>query len=105
MKRAAGTSKPNTDRVAEQRREPRQAAAGAVRFSFRELGSKLGARDVKGQLIDRSASGFRAQHDCTELTSGQVVRFRMSASSKGQARVAWTRILGDRVETGFVILP
>lgn len=104
MERAVGLSTPDTNRGAEQRREPREAAGGIVRFSFRETGSKLALRKVRGQLVDRSAGGFRAEHDCSELTSGQVVRFRIGASARGQARVVWTRIQEDRVETGFVIL-
>jgi hypothetical protein len=105
MKNSAGTSRPETGRSAEQRREPRRATSGEVRFSFSEGGSKLGSREVRGQLIDSSASGFRAEHDCAELTCGQIVRFRLRAASKGKARVVWTRILGGRVETGFLILP
>jgi len=105
MKRLEETSKPETGQEVENRREPRQAADGEVRFSFTELGSKMAAREVRGTLIDRSPSGFRAQHDCAALTSGQVVRFRLRPALKGKARVVWTRILGDRVETGFLILP
>jgi hypothetical protein len=89
----------------EQRVEPRHAAQGEVWFSFDEGGSAKGrAKEIRGRLLDRSASGFRAEHDCHELTSGQVVRFRLTPSVKGQARVVWTRILEGRVETGFLIL-
>ena len=89
----------------EQRREPRNAAAGEVRFSFNELGPGLGTREVKGRLMDVSASGFRAQHDCSALTAGQVVQFRFVPRTRGEARVVWTRILDGCVETGFLILP
>src|ERR1039458_10021667 len=30
---------------------------------------------VKGNLIDTSARGVRARHDCDDLTSGQIVTF------------------------------
>jgi hypothetical protein len=58
---------------------------------------------VCGKVLDRSAGGFRAEHDCSQLTCGQIVEFRLMAS-RGLARVVWTRILGDRVESGFLIL-
>ena len=104
MKRAAGTSKSGTGQRAEQRREPRRAAEGEVRFLFGEGMPNNGSREVRGKLLDRSASGFRAQHGCQGLTCGQIVQFRLTAS-RGQARVVWTRILGDRVESGFLVLP
>jgi hypothetical protein len=89
----------------EQRAEPRHAAQGEVRFTFDESGSaKSSSKEIRGKLLDRSTSGFRAEHDCSELTSGQVVRFQLAASSNGKARVVWTRILCGRVETGFLIL-
>jgi hypothetical protein len=89
----------------EQRAETRHVVQGEVRFTFDEGGSaKGGSKEIRGKLLDRSTSGFRAEHDCPGLTSGQVVRFRITASSHGTARVVWTRILGERVETGFLIL-
>lgn len=88
----------------EQRRESRSAAAGEVRFSFSELGPGLGTREVRGRLMDVSTSGFRAQHDCSALTAGQVVQFRFIRRTHGQARVVWTRILEGCVETGFLII-
>ena len=103
MKRSAGTSKSGTGQHAEQRREPRQAASGEVRFQF-GAGLSNGAGEVRAKLLDRSARGFRAQHDCSQLTCGQVVEFRLMAA-KGMARVVWTRILGETVESGFLILP
>ncbi|HKX00024.1 MAG TPA: PilZ domain-containing protein [Bryobacteraceae bacterium] len=105
MKKLEDTSAPGPAPGVENRREPRQPADGEIRLSFREPGPKTDPREVVGMLLDRSASGFRAQHGCAELISGQVVRFRAQGSFKGKARVVWTRILGDRVETGFVILP
>jgi hypothetical protein len=88
----------------EQRAEPRHSARGEVWFAFDDGGSAKGATEIRGKLLDRSTSGFRAEHDCTLLTSGQAVRFRLAPSREGRARVIWTRILGDRVETGFLIL-
>ena|SRR2546422_9867323 len=104
MKRSPGNPQSETSQRAELRREPRRAANGEVRFSFREAGSKLPPRHVLGRLMDRSSSGFRAQHDCPQLSTGQVVQFRLPDTPKGKARVVWTRIMGDGVETGFLIL-
>jgi len=102
MKRSAGTSKSGTGQHAEQRREPRQAGGGEIRLQF---GAGMAKSDeVRAKLLDRSARGFRAQHDCFQLTCGQIVEFRLMAA-KGVARVVWTRILGDTVESGFLILP
>jgi len=104
MRRSATKSAAEASHV-EQRAEHRHAAQGEVRFIFDENGSARGSsKEIRGKLLDRSTSGFRAEHDCPELTSGQVVRFQLAASTKGQARVIWTRILGDRVETGFLII-
>jgi len=103
MKRSAGTSKSETGQHADQRREPRRATSGEVRFQFGAGMSNSGG-EVHAKLLDRSARGFRAQHGCSQLTCGQIVEFRLMAA-KGMARVVWTRILGDSVESGFLILP
>jgi hypothetical protein len=103
MKRSAGTSRSGTGQHAEQRREPRRAAAGEVRFQFGAGMAKGDDEEVRAKLLDRSAGGFRAQHGCSQLTCGQIVEFRLMAA-KGLARVVWTRILGDSVESGFLIL-
>jgi len=100
MRKSAETPESETAQRVEQRREPRQAVDGEVRFLLGE-----GAKEVRGKLLDRSASGFRAEHNCPELTCGQLVQFRFQASSKGVARVVWTRICAGRVETGFLIIP
>jgi hypothetical protein len=91
-------------------RPARGAAARATRAAGGEVLFQLGAGmakndggEVRGKLLDHSAGGFRAQHGCTQLTCGQIVEFRLMAIS-GVARVVWTRILGDRVESGFLIL-
>jgi hypothetical protein len=103
MKRVAGTSESEAAQHAEQRREPRRAADGEVRFLLGENLPHIDPAEVRAKLLDRSDNGFRAQHDCVQLMCGQLVKFRL-AKSKGLARVVWTRILGDRVESGFLIL-
>ena len=100
MRKSAGTPESETGQRVEQRREPRLATDGEVHFLLGES-----AKEVRGRLLDRSASGFRAEHNCPELTCGQLVQFRLNSSSMGEARVVWTRISGGRVETGFLIVP
>jgi hypothetical protein len=104
MTRSAGTSKSGTGRRVDQRREPRQSVGGDIRFLFEGSETNTGRTEVHGQLLDRSPSGFRAEHGFPGLTCGQIVEFRFKGSAKRQARVVWTRIMGTRVETGFFIL-
>ena len=92
------------DQRVEQRREPRQSEGGDVRFVVPGGDADTGQTEVRGQLLDRSAGGFRAEHGFPGLTCGQVVEFSLKGSPKRQARVVWTRIMGPRVETGFFIL-
>jgi hypothetical protein len=84
--------------IAEQRRETRRLGHGNVLVRSENPGS----RDIQGRLMDVSAGGFRMAHDCSALTAGQFVGFA-HAEAKGQARVVWTRILNDSVESGFVV--
>jgi hypothetical protein len=59
---------------------------------------------VPGRLLDVAASGFRVRHKSRSLVSGLTVHFEFPGA-EGMARVMWTRILGDIVESGFHILP
>ena len=99
MKKSAGTWKFEPGLRVEQRREPRRAAVGEVIFQFGDA-----RKEVRARLVDRSTTGFRAEHDSSELTCGQVVEFQLGTSARRVARVIWTRIAGGRVETGFLIL-
>jgi hypothetical protein len=80
--------------------EPRFAAKGEVRLQAEAAAS----RAVKGTVIDTSTHGFRARHDSHDLTSGQIVTFEHRLAA-GRARIMWTRIIGNVVESGFLILP
>ena len=85
--------------AADRRAEPRQPAHGPV-----SLRLKSGARvAVRGQLMDIAKSGFRTRHGLRTLRPGQEVEFEV-AGLPGRARVVWTRILGEQVESGFLIL-
>lgn len=84
--------------IAEQRRETRRRGHGNVLVRPETPGS----RDIQGKLIDVSDSGFRMAHKCSALTSGQYVTFA-HVESRGRARVVWTRILDDSIESGFLV--
>jgi hypothetical protein len=84
----------------ERRSEPRRPASGPVAL---RLNGRLLAT-VPGLLLDIADSGFRARHASSALVPGEVVDFEF-AGGEGRARVIWTRILGERVESGFLILP
>jgi len=58
---------------------------------------------ISGQLVDASPQGFRITYEEPPLFSGQDVHFLL-AQSEGQARVIWTRVMGSKVESGFLIL-
>jgi hypothetical protein len=104
MAKSPEKSKSEAAQRVEQRREPRQVAGGEVRLTFPDAQTTSGVREVRGRLLDRSASGLRTEHGFAGLTCGQIVQYHCE-SSRGQARVVWTRISGDRVESGLFILP
>ncbi|HEV8145400.1 MAG TPA: PilZ domain-containing protein [Bryobacteraceae bacterium] len=85
--------------VAEKRREYRRPASGIVHLKL----TTPRPFEVVGRLLDISDGGFRMTHSYTPLAAGHLVDFRHHESS-GRARVVWNRILGDRVETGFVVV-
>ena len=63
---------------------------------------RSGTRQNRGQP-DVSAGGFRMVHDCRSIDAGQVVEFS-HLEAAGRARVVWSRILDQRVESGFVVM-
>lgn len=81
------------------RRELRRPATGpvTVRFGYQKVS------EVRGSLVDVSASGFRMAHECITLETGQTVEFFHSEAS-GNARVVWNRIVDRSVETGFFVV-
>jgi hypothetical protein len=82
----------------ENRREARYPGGGSVLVRAENPGLPM----IQGKLLDVSASGFRMVHDCAALTAGQFVEFAHT-EAKGRARVVWTRILAETVESGFVL--
>ena len=83
----------------EKRREPRWPTRGGVMLVV-EDGATF---EIEGQMVDLSASGFRAAHAHPGLRNGQTVYFQHERGA-GQARVMWNRIAGSQVETGFLVL-
>lgn len=82
----------------DQRREKRLAASGEV-----HLRPENDAGEFTARLMDVSASGFRAAHGRAALQTGVELSFRHPEGT-GRARVVWTRILPDHVESGFVVV-
>lgn len=83
----------------DQRRETRSPASGHVQLWL----DGESQTQIDGRLVDISAAGFRASHRYASLSAGQVVRF-CHLKAGGSARVIWNRIVGRKVETGFLIL-
>jgi hypothetical protein len=84
--------------LADRRREERRPASGAGWMEPLDGGPRVWFR-----LMDVSGSGFRAQHYCAELRSGQKIRFS-HALAKGLALVMWNRLAGGAVESGFLVV-
>jgi hypothetical protein len=59
---------------------------------------------IRCRLLDTSGHGFRASHDCAELLAGSQVQLESASTGKVTARVIWTAIMGDHIESGFYIL-
>ncbi len=83
----------------ERRREVRIPTTGRV-----EIVIDNGVHDtIEAELIDISASGFRAGHHHTRLELGDRVSFT-HAKAQGEAKVMWNRVAGGSVQTGFLVL-
>lgn len=84
---------------ANRRCEERFTLEGELLLSFDDPAH----HEVAAQLLDYSKSGFRAVHEYPALATGQIVRFQRMLAW-GNARVVWNRILGEKVESGFLVL-
>ncbi len=89
----------NKDGGKERRTETRRSADLEIRLRPEGLMSS----PVEGRLLDIAKSGFRARHSSPTIVSGLVVEFQFPGR-EGRARVVWTRILGDQIESGFQVL-
>jgi hypothetical protein len=84
---------------ADRRREPRRPASGKMQLKF----ESEPLSEVEADLMDVSASGFRASHRHGALPLGAKAAFRHPEAA-GKARVVWNWMSPDHVETGFVII-
>jgi hypothetical protein len=84
--------------VNERRREPRQVASGTIRLTTKSDEPLF----FQGELVNVSESGFSVRHHQTRLHAGLEVHY-VHSQGQGSARVMWTRILRERVESGFVL--
>ena len=58
---------------------------------------------IRGLLCDISEQGFRATHDGLRLSAGQLLRFK-HGKIEGTAALIWTRVLGKKAESGFLVI-
>jgi hypothetical protein len=84
--------------LTERRSEPRQTAEGRVWLSG---GWPLDS-EFSGSLLDVSAHGFRVRHARRDLSTGEEIIFRYPGRA-GVAKVIWSRILSQHMESGFLI--
>src|ERR1039457_1485845 len=96
-RKLSGYSEPR-DAPANRRRESRKLAAGT---GWMEPLDGTGREEVR--LMDTSPSGFRPRHRRRPLSAGERVRFH-HARAEGVAVSIWNRVMGDDVESGFLIV-
>ena len=97
-RRIRAGSEPSLSLDHDRRSAPRHPAEGEVILVPAASGAEF-----RGTLKDISANGFRVAHFQAQLLSGQELLFWHS-NLEGRARVVWTRILGQEIESGFLVL-
>jgi hypothetical protein len=88
-----------TQFIPERRKVPRESHTGPLELSFDDPIPTT----VHAELIEVSAMGFRAAHQCTSLDAGIEVRYQWEGAS-GRARVIWTHVLDGHRVSGFLLL-
>ncbi|HEY6347317.1 MAG TPA: hypothetical protein VIY49_37995 [Bryobacteraceae bacterium] len=83
----------------DRRNATRQAISGRVELIFENPTPMA----VVGELMDISATGFRALHASSALEPGVEVEYQRSGAA-GRARVVWTQVTQDARVSGFVTL-
>lgn len=86
-------------RATERRRTSRYPSEGEVLLC--SFDAPLSA--IRGVLSDVSAEGFRATHYGVGLSAGQRVQFR-HPFDEGAATVMWTQVIGQKAESGFLVV-
>ena len=82
----------------DKRTEPRFVCRGKVRLNLRSGGAEL-----KGELVDMSANGFRVSFTHPAPATGTEVEFNHQFFH-GRARIMWTLEAEDRFEAGCMVL-
>jgi hypothetical protein len=92
----------NTDRRKNRDRRvaERKVASGHVKLTFENPASST----IDAELVESSATGFRAVHDSLALEPGLEVAFQRPGRA-GRARLIWTHVQEGRRVSGFVCLP
>jgi hypothetical protein len=83
----------------DRRTAPRQPTSGRVELIFENPTLMV----VAAELVETSATGFRAVHASSALEPGVEVEYRRSGAA-GRARVVWTQVTQDARVSGFVTL-
>ncbi len=84
----------------ERRKESRTEARGVVELFIDDPEPQA----IPALLLEVSKGGFRARHHSPHLSSGTEIRF-LYKLARGKARVMWSCVLPDVIESGFLILP
>ena len=83
----------------DRRETARVMTGGRIRIWFDDPAPSM----VEAEMIESSASGFRAAHDSKALEPGLNVRYQ-GPSASGRARIIWTHVLQGRRVSGFLRL-
>jgi len=83
----------------ERRQEKRITARGEVSVWLDDPEEPM----VRGRLLDVSPHGFRLSHQSKRIIPGCQVRLT-HLSGEVTARALWNRVIGDQIETGFLVL-
>jgi hypothetical protein len=83
----------------DRRGAPRNLASGRIEISFDNPVPAM----VDAEMVESSATGFRAAHNSSSIEPGLDVRYR-AASESGRARVIWTHVVLGRRVSGFLRL-
>jgi hypothetical protein len=84
----------------DRRGAPREAESSVVNISF-DIPVPM---TIQANLIETSATGFRASHDSKAIEPGLAVRYERIGAA-GEARVIWTQLLEGRRVSGFLVVP
>lgn len=91
---------PDRRKNRDRRKAARASASGHVEIFLNDPVPTV----IQAEMIESSATGFRAAHDSKALEPGLDVGYR-EASASGRARIIWTHVFQGRRVSGFLRLP